>query len=221
MNHPSGGNFYLNLYGDLYNYGTLSNYQTMLAGPQIHNLWQSPAAPAINCSILTSSSTGPAQLLSDLSFSGTGINLNGIQVILFNTITDESYGITQSGGYIRDTAFSGGETSALNLTSLYLENVTADRVIFNGNFELKGTVTAGILANNAILRNVAYQSATLSVTQSLAHHGELNNHGAGGSLYLALGGDFYDYGLLTNYRVDFVGGNEHQIWQSASAPLPI
>ncbi len=219
MNHPAGGTFNLNLYGSLYNFATLSNYQTNLAGTELHLLWQSPAAPAITCSYLTSSSSGSARLISDLSFTGTGIDLNGNQVILFDPITDESYGITQSGGYIRNTVFSGGETSELNLNALYLENVTADRIVFNGNFELKGTVTAGILANNAILRNVAYQSATLSVTQSLAHHGELNNHGAGGSLYLALGGDFYDYGLLTNYRVDFVGGNEHQIWQSASAPV--
>ncbi|HNT51999.1 MAG TPA: hypothetical protein PKH19_01255 [Candidatus Syntrophosphaera sp.] len=219
MNHPSGGYLYLNLYGDLYNYGTLSNYSTSLAGTQIHNLWQSPSAPVIVCNNLTSSSTEPAQLLSDLSFNGTCIDMSGNLIILADALTNECYEITQTGGYIRNTVFAGGPTCALNLYALYLENVSADRITFNGNFELKSTVTADILTNNAILRNVAYQEAILSVTLDLKHHGELNNHGAGGLLYLALGGDFYDYGLLSNYRIDFVGGSQHQIWQSASAPV--
>lgn len=212
-NHTHGARFELTLYGDIYNYGTLNNHLTHLAGSQIHHLWQSTDAPAITCANFTSSSTGPARLISNLRFSGTTIDFSGNQINLYNA-ADECFTLNQSGGSIRNAAISGGASGALNLNSVYLENVSADHIITYGEFALIGTVTVGTLINNATLFNYMNYYPTFSVTQKLENYGTIRNHTHGGYLETQIRGDLYNYGTIGVRRL-LVNGTTDQYVRNA------
>lgn len=216
-NHDTGGTLYFYLSGDLYDYGIISNYQIDLTGPAPHHLWQSVSAPAINCQNLTSvAGNGGGFLLSDLRIANCQINLGGAALTLFGEGT--SHNLTQSGGSIKNAFIYGDPGCSMTLNALYLQNVTADRITLMGNMEINSGCEFGWLVNYAVLRNSAYQSITLSITQRLENRGSIYTHEAGGSFNLNLSGDLYNYGTIVTYSIDLSGAGNHGLWQSPTAP---
>src|SRR5690606_29398019 len=57
----------------------------------------------------------------------------------------------------------------------------------------------------------------LTVDQRLENRGAIFNHPSWNALYLALNGDLYNYGTISNNKITFGGGSLHNLFQGEAA----
>jgi hypothetical protein len=218
-NNPSNNLLYVNLGGDLYNYGTISNYKFTLNNTEPANLFQSAGCPPISSEqFYSTSASGDYQMLSHLRFLNSNVYLFGKEIGMHSG--SESYGITVIGGYLQYLVLEGDSSSYLTLGgNAYLQYLTADEIILNGTVIIAESVSIGNLVNNATVYNYISNVPTLNITQRLENHGTIRDNLSMNILYINLGGDLYNYGTISNNTITISGASLHNIYQD-SAALP-
>ncbi|MDD2230047.1 MAG: hypothetical protein PHY48_11605 [Candidatus Cloacimonetes bacterium] len=215
-NHTSGGHFYLTLSGDLYDYGTMSNRILYLTNTVQRVLWQDPSAEAISCNTIQSLSTGNLQLLSDLRFSGSNIDLHNNTLMMYDG--ENSFGLSLSGGRLYNATLDTDGFSTLDMSDgAYLNNLNAGDIIFNGIVMVAADTSFDSVINNATVQNYHSSSYTMTINTRLENRGIIKNHASGGHFYLTLAGDLYDYGTLQNRILKFSNTEQRVLWQDPSA----
>ena len=84
--HNASGNVYLQLWGDLYVYGTISCYYVYFNGGGNQHVFQYSAAPPLTCHQFgkpSSVTTGSLYMLSDLRFQNVIVDMNYRQIMMF------------------------------------------------------------------------------------------------------------------------------------------
>jgi hypothetical protein len=221
-NHETGSitnnnyNLYLNIYGDLYNYGVMRNNSVTFKSASNQYLYQSATADTIRCNSLQKTvATGNVIMLSHLRLRGCYISLGGRSLVMQNGRA--SYNLSMYGGYIQSTVLDADNYSILNLSNgAYLNELTCcGNLTFEGNVDIIGNFYVNNLINNATTRNYPGYTAYLNVYQRLDNYGSLAYTGY--SFYLKLHGDFYDYGTVTTSLIYFMGTGNQNIYQAPTA----
>jgi hypothetical protein len=209
INNPTSGHFTVNLAGHLANYGTLSNYAMYLSNSGQISLWQDPDSPAISCANFMSEPTSANyQALSDLRFSGTGVDFKDHTLIL-NT-DSETYNLYMSSGSLKNAVIQGGSGATLSLSAgSYLENVNINEIVFAGTIMVSSNVTIGTLINTGTLTTYAFASNTLLINEGLENHGSIINNPTSGHFTVNLAGNLANYGTMQNHAV-YINGTENQ-----------
>lgn len=217
LNHPSWNHLEVFLSGNLYDCGAISVYRFRFDGSGYCSLYQSPGSSDINCAIFESTSSAASyQLLSSLRFTNCGIDFNSQDIILYQY--DNAYGLTVSGGYLKNAHLVGAPGSYLTMGgNAHLRDSTADQIVFNGTVQVAGNVVIGRLVNNGTVYNYADNVWILTVDQRLENRGAIFNHPSWNALYLALNGDLYNYGTISNNKITFGGGSLHNLFQGEAA----
>ncbi|MCB5265588.1 MAG: hypothetical protein LHW41_05035 [Candidatus Cloacimonetes bacterium] len=215
-NSVISSNLYLNLLGDLYNYNTISNNTLSFSNTEQRVLWQDPAAAPISSVIVKSTSSSDLQLLSDLHFSGSSIDLHTNALILYDD--SGSYDLSLSGGRLYNGSLATDGYSTLNFSGgVYIDNLSAGDIIIQGEVMIAVNCSFNSLINHGTIKNYSNNSYTLTINTLLENHGITKNHESSGYLSLNLLGDLYDYGTISNYTLNFSNTGQSVVWQAPSA----
>ncbi len=215
-NHPYGGILNVNLSGDLYDYGSISNNAFYLHNSVQKAIWQDASAAPVNCGSFSCQASAGYRALSDLRFTNCAVTLNG-QTLVLNQ-AGQSYSVTLHGGYLSNGVLDGGEASYLNMDSgAWISYLTMDDMIWQGTVVVAENIVVDNLVNHATVYNYNYGAYTLTVNSKLANRGSIVNHPYGGSLSINLGGDFQDYGAIANAAIYFINSQPVSLFQDANA----
>jgi len=216
-NYPGWSDLTLDLAGDLYNYGTLSNANIILSGDGVQILYHSDDAPDITCWNFTTQATDtPIQLLSDVRFNGCTVDLGGRTLRLLTPTASHALSVTSK--ELKNAVIQGNSACTLNFANeCKLSNLTIDEARFTGDARCDDGVVVGIMHNHALLQNNPLTYATLQVTDRLNNYGTLRNYPGWRDLTLDLAGDLYNYNILKNNATILSGDRTQIIWQSADA----
>ncbi len=215
-NSVISSNLYLNLLGDLNNYNTISNNTLSFSNTEQRVLWQDPAAAPISSVIVKSTSSSDLQLLSDLHFSGSSIDLHTNALILYDD--SGSYDLSLSGGRLYNGSLATDGYSTLNFSGgVYIDNLSAGDIIIQGEVMIAVNCSFNSLINHGTIKNYSNNSYTLTINTLLENHGITKNHESSGYLSLNLLGDLYDYGTISNYTLNFSNTGQSVVWQAPSA----
>ncbi|MDD4277341.1 MAG: hypothetical protein PHT37_05595 [Candidatus Cloacimonetes bacterium] len=215
-NSTISGFLYLTLLGDLYNYNTISNNTLSFSNTGQRVLWQDPAAAPISSAIVKSTSSNNLQLLSDLHFSGSNIDLHANALILY--YDSGSYDLSLSGGRLYNGSLATDGYSTLNFSGgVYIDNLSAGDIIIQGEVMIAVNCSFNSLINHGTIKNYSNNSYTLTINTLLENHGITKNHESSGYLSLNLLGDLYDYGTISNYTLNFSNTGQSVVWQAPSA----
>ena len=216
-NYPGWRDLTLDLAGDLYNYGTMSNLAINLSGDGIQTLYHSDDAPDITCWNFTTQATDtPIQLLSDVRFNGCMVDLGGRTLRLFTPTASHALSVTSK--ELKNAVIQGNSACTLSFANeCKLSNLTIDEARFTGDARCDDGVVVGIMHNHALLQNNPLTYATLQVTDRLNNYGTLRNYPGWRDLTLDLAGDLYNYNILKNNATILSGDRTQIIWQSADA----
>ncbi len=213
-NHVYGGYFYIYLSGDLYNYWNLSNYAILFTNTQLCQIYQDPAAAPISCQIFNSQSSGADyQALSNLSFSGCSVNLNGRTLMLYNGRS--SYGLTLAGGHLTNGILDTDGFSYLNTYgNAFISYLQAGDMILQGDVVCAENIVMEDVVVFGNVSNYAYGYYSLVVTGDLVNSGSIFNNPNGGYMYLYCHRDLTNYGYIGNYHV-LLNGTQNQYFRDA------
>ncbi|HQH48018.1 MAG TPA: hypothetical protein PK126_03620 [Candidatus Syntrophosphaera thermopropionivorans] len=202
-NSPNTHWLFLTIAGDLYNYGTIFNYQINLISNTQHILLVQDENHSIACSHFYIDSVGISKALSDLYYANCEINLNGTIMMLYDE--DNSYSLYINGGKLLNATLDGGTASILNLeNNAYLSNVTMDDFIWQGTVIVENNVIINNLINQATVYNYSDDHHTLTINQRLDNYGTIRNNLSAYYIYINLGGDLYNYGTIVNHKINLL-----------------
>lgn len=209
----NAGAIVLYCYGNIINSGTLKPNHLYLSGTadqRLHNVgtFLPPYLTDLN-------ETSALVLGTDLSTNGAiTINLNGAHLVLNGTLVSD---LSMTGGTLQNAVIEGGNGATFTgAGDAWLSGVTGNELVLNGTVRFNNSSSFGILVNNGTISTPVYSTGNLAVTQSLTNYGVITRDG-GGTLNLALGGDFYEYGSTYADRIDFSAPGPHNIWQAGTA----
>lgn len=213
QNWASSGSIVLYCYGNIINSGTMKPNHLYLSGTADQYLSnQGTFLPPY----LTDMNESSALVLgSDLATNGAiTINLNGAHLVLNSTLVRN---LSMTGGTLQNAVFEGGNgASFTGAGDAYLSGVSGNELVLNGTVPFINSASFGVLINNGTIATPWYSTGNLTVTQSLTNYGTITM-GGGGTLNLALGGDFYEHGSTYANRIDFSAPGPHSIWQAGAA----
>ncbi len=199
-NHAISGYLYLDLLGDLYDYGTIRNNILRFFNTVQRVLWQDPSATPISSANVQSRATGDLQLYSDLRFSGSDIDLNGNTLIMYNG--ESSYGLSHSGGKLRNGTLDTNGFSTLNLSDgVFIQDLTAEDITLYGLVLVANDTGFDSLTNYATIQNYSAATYNMTINTRLENRGIIRNNLSSGLFHLTLSGDLYDYGTIQNHRL--------------------
>jgi hypothetical protein len=203
-NHTSGNYFYLNLLGDLYDYGTIRNDSFRFLNTVQRVLWQDPSADPISSANVLSQATGNLQLTSNLRFSGSDINLNGNILIMYDG--SNSYNLSHSGGKLRNGTLNTDGFSTLNLSDgVYIQSLNAEDIILQGFVLIAQNCSFDDVVNHGTIQNYYVSSYPLVINGNLINYDTIKNSPSGGYLYLNSRKDLNNYGTIQNNQVSIDG----------------
>ncbi len=163
-------NFYLNVTGNITNNGVWSINRTNLTGSGNHTISQGASDIFSGNYFNAADTTGNITALSDITFEGTNIDLNGRTLTMPAT---KGSLLSLSGGYIQDgeVNFNYGtlfmENDAYIGSDLLLDNVTLEGVIQLRN---NGIEFSGEIINNAFLRNYVNSNVSTTITGNITNN---------------------------------------------------
>jgi len=207
-NSPNTHWLFLTIAGDLYNYGTIFNYQINLISNTQHILLVQDENHSIACSHFYIDSVGISKALSDLYYANCEINLNGTIMMLYDE--DNSYSLYINGGKLLNASLDGGTESVLKLeNNAYLSNVTMDDFIWQGTVIIENNVNINNLINQATVYNYSGDHRTLTINQRLDNYETICNSPNTHWLFLTIAGDLYNYGTIFNYQINLISNTQH------------
>lgn len=218
------GNVYLNLYGDLENYATISCYNLNFLGTGIQYVYQDPAAAPFNChnfGKLTSSTGGSIVLKSDLRFLNTIVDTYYYDLVLHHE--GVSYGLDLNGGQLYRTklvtdGFSNLHTS--NGAYLYYVNsggVPGADLVLSGIVQSYGYVYFDDVVNTGTLRSYLGSQYTF-INGNFTNWGSVSN-AASANTYLCLRKNLFNYGTINCQQV-LIDGTQDQYCQIGGSVSP-
>ena len=219
VNNPGGiirnnsGLLSINLAGDFYNYGAISNQSISLNNSATANLFHDQTSP-IACVTFASTGAGGFQLLSDLEFSNCNLDFANRTVVMHDGGGDYGLSVSGSGRYLQNAVLDGGEYSYLNVqNNAYIVNITANRLLFFGDVTVKQGVSVDWLINNGTLKNYSGTNQNLLVNQRLENFGAIQN-GASSGLFISLYGDLHNAGTIDNSGITLYGSADCNLSQT-------
>jgi hypothetical protein len=207
-NNPTAYLLFVNIAGDVNNYGTIRSNKIYLTGAAQHKLYQSDSYHSFNCNNFIVSGEGSTKALSNIYFLNCEINLNNTTMILHNE--DNSYGLYLDSGKLLYAILESGTESILKLeNNAYLSNVSMDDFIWQGTVIVENNVSINNLINQATVHNYAGDHRTLTINQRLDNYGTICNSPNTHWLFLTIAGDLYNYGAISNYQIDLISNTQH------------
>jgi len=206
-NSDVSGNFTLDLYGDIINDGTWSNYYIYLKGDIPQHI------SCLNASIFDLTYFA-CQNTADLVIADDDLNFSGTQIDFTNDDLDFTGGYNMSidGGRLYRGNVMATQSSIFNFTNnAYFYNSTLDLGTLDGACRIYGTCSFGSIIINGVLENQTAYSATTTITGDIINNGEVRNNTASGNLTLNCQGNVSNDGLWTNYRTYFNGTTDQEI----------
>lgn len=196
-NKPGANLLYLTLRGDLFDQGLIDNNEIAWEGTNQHQLWQSETASPIGCdNILAAADCGSFQLLSDLSFAGSAIFLNGRTVIMHQG--RDCHDLYLEGGSINSASLdTNGFSVVEGANNPILANIQGEDIIVRGSIWVSNSCQFDNLVNEGILSNSPSAAHGLFVQEKLINRGTISN-GPGNYLSVYCHGDLANYGTLSN-----------------------
>ncbi|HPW24953.1 MAG TPA: hypothetical protein PLR70_03995, partial [Candidatus Syntrophosphaera thermopropionivorans] len=207
-NNPTAYLLFVNIAGDVNNYGTIRSNKIYLTGAAQHKLYQSDSYHSFNCNNFIVSGEGSTKALSNIYFLNCEINLNNTTMILHNE--DNSYGLYLDSGKLLYAILEGGTASVLNLVNnAYLSNVSMDDFIWQGTVIIENNVSINNLINQATVYNYSGDHRTLTINQRLDNYETICNSPNTHWLFLTIAGDLYNYGTIFNYQINLISNTQH------------
>ncbi len=209
----NAGAIVLYCYGNIINSGTLKPNHLYLSGAADQYLSnQGTFLPPYLTDLNESSAL---VLSSDLATNGAiTINLDGAHLVLNGTFVSD---LSMTGGILQNAVIEGGNGATYTgAGDAWLSGVTGNELVLNGTVRFNHGSSFGILVNHGTISTPVYCTGNLTVTQSLTNFGVITRDG-GGTLNLALGGDFYEHGSTYANRIDFIAPGPHNIWRAGTA----
>ncbi|TDF74112.1 hypothetical protein, partial [Candidatus Syntrophosphaera thermopropionivorans] len=202
-NNPTAYLLFVNIAGDVNNYGTIRSNKIYLTGAAQHKLYQSDSYHSFNSTNFIVSGEGSTKALSNIYFLNCEINLNNTTMILYNE--DNSYGLYLDSGKLLYAILEGGTASVLNLVNnAYLSNVSMDNFIWQGTIIIENYVSINNLINQATVYNYSGDNRILTINQRLDNYGTICNSPNTHWLFLSIAGDVYNYGTIVNYKINLI-----------------
>jgi hypothetical protein len=202
-----GGNFTLDLYGDIINDGIWSHYYIYLKGDTPQHM------SCLNGSVFDLTYLA-CQNTADLVIADNDLNFSGVQIDFTNNDLDFSAGYNMSldGGRLYRCNIIATQTSIFDFTNdAFFYNSTLDLGTLDGAFRIYGTCTFGSIIINGVLENQTSYSAITTITGDVINNGEVRNNTASGNFTLNCQGNVTNDGLWTNYRTYFNGTTNQEI----------
>lgn len=213
-NHIYGGYFSIYLAGDLYDYWSIANHAIYFTNTQLCHIYQDPSAAPISCQYFHFQSVAADyQALSNLSFTGCSVNLNGRTLMLYNGRS--SYGLTLGGGHLTNGMLDTDGFGFLNLYgNAFISYIQAGDMILHGEVICAENIVMEDVVVYGNVYNYVYGSYSLVATGDLINYGAVSNHIYGGTFYLYCHQDLTNYGYFGNHRV-VLNGTQNQHFQDS------
>jgi len=219
-NNPTAYLLFVNIAGDVNNYGTIRSNKIYLTGAAQHKLYQSDSYHSFNCNNFIVSGEGSTKALSNIYFLNCEINLNNTTMILHNE--DNSYGLYLNGGKLTYANLDGGTESVLKLeNNAYLSNVTMDDFIWQGTVIIENNVSINNLINQATVYNYSGNHRTLTINQRLDNYGTICNSPNTHWIFLTIAGDLYNYSSIFNYQITMNGTQDQHFQHMADSSINV
>lgn len=221
ITRKTNGSSNLNLQRDLYNYGVLNASYVRFMAPGPHQIYQSDTAGEITSpNFIAVAESGDLEMLSNLRFKNTDVNLNNNTLIMNHNGVD--YGITLTGGTFSYAVIVGnGENYVKGIpndsqVNTKMQDFVADNLEIQGviNF-LKTNHVTGTLVNNGTMNTQASYTHSLTVGTKLENYGTITQL-SNSNTYLYLDGDFYNYGFTDARQINLTASNDHKLYQSGN-----
>lgn len=203
ISNNSSSNLYLNLAGNLFNYGIITNSYIDFNGAVEQTIFQGSTASDIACgSLKKTNSSGSLKLLSDLNLVGCSVSLNN------RTLYLNSQRLSLNGQYIANAQLASSETSTLLLSNYaYLNGISGGNLSLQGTVLIYGTCSFTSLENWGVLANRGGGSAILNIANNLTNHNSINNDDY--TLHVYVGGNLINRGTISNRRM-YINGTGAQ-----------
>lgn len=219
-NNPTAYLLFVNIAGDVNNYGTIRSNKIYLTGAAQHKLYQSDSYHSFNCNNFIVSGEGSTKALSNIYFLNCEINLNNTTMILHNE--DNSYGLYLDSGKLLYAILEGGTASVLNLVNnAYLSNVSMDDFIWQGTVIIENNVSINNLINQATVYNYSGNHRTLTINQRLDNYGTICNSPNTHWIFLTIAGDLYNYSSIFNYQITMNGTQDQHFQHMADSSINV
>jgi len=204
---------------DFHNNGSINANNIKLIAPGPHQLYQSSSAePITNSNFTADAGSGNIELLSNLSFKDSVIDLKNNNLFMYYNGIDRSISLT--GGSFQDAIFSGNGANYINgilndsNQPPVLHTFQANNIGFDGTVHLNGPNTiSGTLTNKGTISTPTYYAVNVTVGSMLKNYGTIS-YGANATLNLNVAGDLYNYNSIDS-RYLYINGTQDQYIRNA------
>jgi len=202
---------YISIYGNMENSGNIINYQILFSGSEDQYLTNTDTGSLSPVYITDENSASSLILLSNVNTNNSKIDMNMSHLVL-NSISG-TFNLSMSGGYLTDAIIIGGNGASLFMTGgCYLENISADEIVFNETVIIRDNVIINILINQGIVYSFTNSERTLTINQKLENYGTIRNNDSYYTLCINIGGDLYNYGSVVNKTINLTNAIEHLLY---------
>jgi len=213
-NNPGGYGLYLDITGDITNSGVWANADIELTGTTSQHIICSPSYSFSVGNFLGNDSRATNYFDSDITFSGSNVDLNGDTFELQSGMT-----YTQSGGYLYNGTLTGTSATFDLSAGNNFQTITLDidTINLNGTCQIaNGAVYfIGSIYNFGTLQTNPSNQA-LYITGDITNNGAIRNNPSGHGLYLDITGDITNSGVWSNADIDLTGSTSQHIICSPS-----
>ncbi|MCD4790116.1 MAG: hypothetical protein K8R37_08975, partial [Bacteroidales bacterium] len=157
-------------------------------------------------------SAGIITSLSDLTFAGTNIDLNGDSLIMPAT---KGSVISLTGGRIEDGYVQSNFGALYMANGAYIgSNFTITDITLEGMVQLNGSGIEfiGEIINNAFLWSYSGVQSTATITGNITNNDTITNYSSSYRLSLNISGDITNNGVWTNYNTILNGVDDQLIY---------
>ena len=204
-NNPSGYSLLLNMYGNVTNRGTWSNFRMNLAGSTAQTLSFPPVYSFVGSEMNYTGTVGTLYLASgeDFSLQNCTFDLNSASL----QPPTGDWTLFLNNCVLRETSVLSYSTNAINMSNGgYIDQVNFQSIINNGTLTISSTCTVnGSLVNNGTLQNYTNSDKTINITGNIVNNGTIKNNPSGYALYMNSAGNLTNSGTWSNYVVNLSG----------------
>ncbi len=206
--NPQGYLFNISLRGNLTNHGVMDLYQLYLNSATDQHIFDDGSIAADY--ITDQNGASKVILDSDVTLTGTYIDLNWNELVLVSSLDNNPVNLTLDGNYMKEAVINGTTGSSLTcLNGNYIYSVNADTLDFTGNTLIHSSVTIGELINHGTFTSGTNGGYTLEVDGNITNYGTMSNSTNGHPLTVNLDGNIYNEGVMDFYALNLNGDDQH------------
>ena len=210
----------LNITGNITNNGTWSNSYTYFTGPGSHSIFQGSGKKFSGSHFTAANTTGNITSLTDLTFEGTDVDLNGTELFMSDEKRLSVTGTSGNSAHITDGTISGESYEFEGNGYSYLSDMT-----FSGNVALFGNVrTVAITFQGDVdvrdtLNSRPNISSTVTIEGRIINNGAIINGSTSYHLTLYCKGHLINNGIWANYETRLNGTEDQLIYLVSQKPI--